>query len=453
MAQYTAIDYSQARMSRDPRFDGVFFVGVTSTGIFCRPVCPARLPAEKNVRYFEHASHALREGFRPCLRCRPDSAPNSYAWLGVQTTVRRAEKLLSAIPSQSIAEIASRLGISERYLGRLVNTHFGVSPKTYQTMQKVLFAKQVLHQSALPVEQVAHSCGFENARALQRAVKQYCKVSPASLRKGAGYNEHTPSLSLFLPYRPPYQWTQVRTFLQYRAVKGTESVTDTSYWRCLDNTDGSGFVQAQHQPDKHGFAVTVSVENLHFAHRVIANLARVLDLHADPQIIRRALICAGLPESAVSEGLRVPGCWSVFEAGCRAILGQQVSVKAAISQVAMLTHELGEASSLGVAFPSAEVVADSELGFLKMPEARKLALRNFARYCAINTDIDAEDVLALKGIGPWTVNYLQMRGHCEPDIYLEGDLIVRKIAAQYDLKPENAHPWRSYLTMQLWQLA
>ncbi|WP_246601111.1 DNA-3-methyladenine glycosylase 2 family protein [Alteromonas antoniana] len=453
MTQYTASDYSQARMSRDPRFDGVFFVGVTSTGIFCRPVCPARLPAEKNVRYFEHASHALREGFRPCLRCRPDSAPNSYAWLGVQTTVRRAEKLLSAIPAQSVSDIAARLGISERYLNKLVNTHFGVSPKTYQTMQKVLFAKQLLQQSALPVEQVALSCGFENARALQRAVKQYCKVTPASLRKRHEPVGQVPTLTLFLPYRPPYQWQQVRTFLQQRAVAGTETVTDNTYWRCLGDADGGGYVLAQHRPDRHGFAVTVSVDNLHFTHKVIASLSRVLDLHADPQAIRHALKNAGIPDTLIAEGLRLPGCWSAFEAGCRAILGQQVSVKAAINKVATLTHELGEVTSLGIAFPCAESVAESELTFLKVPGARKQALRDFARYCVMNAEIDVNDVLALKGIGPWTVNYLQMRGHSDPDIYLEGDLIVRKIAAQHALNPENAHPWRSYLTMQLWQLA
>ncbi|WP_414828966.1 Ada metal-binding domain-containing protein [Alteromonas sp. H39] len=453
MTHYTDIDYSRARMSRDPRFDGVFFVGVTSTGIFCRPVCPARLPAEKNVRYFEHASHALREGFRPCLRCRPDSAPNSYAWLGVQTTVRRAERLLSAIPPQPVAKIASRLGISNRYLNKLVNTHFGVSPKTYQTMQKVLFAKQLLQQSVLPVDEVAHSCGFENARALQRAVKQYCKVTPASLRRAQGHAGQTPALTLFLPYRPPYHWRQVRTFLQQRAVAGTESVSDNSYWRCLGDEDGSGYVMARHHPDRHGFAVTVSVDNLQFTHKIIASLSRVLDLHADPRVIRDTLIAAGIPEALITEGLRLPGCWSAFEAGCRAILGQQVSVKAAVNQVANLTRELGEATSLGTAFPCAESVAESELSFLKMPGARKQALRDFARYCTVNADINVKDVLALKGIGPWTVSYLQMRGFSEPDIYLEGDLIVRKIAAQHLLNPEKAHPWRSYLTMQLWQLA
>lgn len=453
MTQYTAMDFSQARLSRDPRFDGVFFVGVTSTGIFCRPVCPARLPAEKNVRYFEHASHALREGFRPCLRCRPDSAPDSFAWLGVQTTVRRAIKLLSAIPSQPLTEIASRLGISERYLGRLVNTHFGVSPKTYQTMHKVLFAKQLLQQSALPIEQIALSCGFENARSLQRAVKQYCKVTPSSLRKTPGSVESEPSLTLFLSYRPPYCWEQVRDFLQHRAVEGTEQITDNTYWRCLGESQGAGYVQATHLPEKHGFAVTVSLNQLQLAHDVFGSVARVLDLHADPHVIREALLRAGLPAAILTPGLRLPGCWSAFEAGCRAILGQQVSVKAAITQVANLTQELGERTPHGIAFPSAQCVAGSELGFLKMPGARKQALRSFAHYCAENTEIATSDILALKGIGPWTVNYLQMRGLSEPDIYLEGDLIVRNIAAQHDLNPERAHPWRSYLTMQLWQQA
>ena len=456
--------FSKARLSRDPRFDGRFFVAVKTTGIFCRPICPARLPKEENVTYFEHATQAMAQGYRPCFRCRPDSAPRSAAWKGVGATVSRALSLLSAIPIESVAEIACRLGISERYLNKLVVNAVGISPKQFQNMQRALFAKQLIQQTHLSMTDVSVTAGYQSLRQLQRAVEQYCGTSPTQLRKKQGAEQK--SISLFLAYRPPYNWPYVRDFLAARAIEGMELVTENSYQRYFSSHSSAGVFKAEHDQARNGFNVDIDMPDLRALHTVIENIKLVLDLHADPLLIERSLIQAGLSQKQLTSGLRLPSAWSVFESGCRAIVGQQVSVKAAIGQVTLLVHQLGERVSNVVSsqdfdtetgecysFPTPETVADNNLEFLRMPQARKNALRSFAQLFVGDSMPAHEDILAIKGVGPWTLDYLKMRGERNPDIYLGGDLIVRKVAQLYPVEPDKAAPWRSYLTLQLWQLS
>ncbi|MEG3765594.1 DNA-3-methyladenine glycosylase 2 family protein [Alteromonas sp. 14N.309.X.WAT.G.H12] len=452
--------YQQARLSRDRRFDGTFFVAVKSTGIFCRPVCPARLPAEKNVRYYHLAAQAMHAGFRPCLRCRPDSAPHSSAWKGVNTTVQRATALLSELPVQPISAVAERLGISPRYLHKLITEKFGISPRLWQQYHQLMFAKQLLQGTILPVEQVAISAGFGSARRLQVAMKKYWGLTPSQVRgKKQAEGALTPSFTVFLAYRPPYHWPFVRDFLAARALPGTEQVSDDSYQRVFCHGHWQGKVTAKHMPSAGGFSVTVYINGLTGAKWIMDNLSRVLDLHADPTLINQALIAAGIPAKDVCSGLRLPGVWSAFEAGCRAVLGQQVSVKAAIALVTKLTDALGKHTEHGIAFPEPGAVANSALVFLKMPESRKHALRNLAHYFVQRQDATTPlshqeaDILALKGIGPWTLDYLLMRGESHPDRYLGGDLIIKKMAQQHGVNPHAAAPWRSYLTLQMWHMA
>ncbi|MCZ8531637.1 DNA-3-methyladenine glycosylase 2 family protein [Alteromonas sp. PRIM-21] len=456
--------FSKARLSRDPRFDGRFFVAVKTTGIFCRPICPARLPKEENVTYFEHATQAMAQGYRPCFRCRPDSAPRSAAWKGVGATVSRALSLLSAIPIESVADIACRLGISERYLNKLVVNAVGISPKQFQNMQRALFAKQLIQQTHLSMTDVSVTAGYQSLRQLQRAVEQYCDTSPTQLRKKQGAEQK--SISLFLAYRPPYNWPYVRDFLAARAIEGMELVTENSYQRYFSSHSSAGVFKAEHDHARNGFNVHIDMPDLRALHTVIENIKLVLDLHADPLLIEQSLMQAGLSQKQLTSGLRLPSAWSVFESGCRAIVGQQVSVKAAIGQVTLLVHLLGERVSNVVSsqdfdtetgecysFPTPETVADNNLEFLRMPQARKNALRSFGQLFVGDGVPAHEDILAIKGVGPWTLDYLKMRGERNPDIYLGGDLIVRKVAQQYPLEPDKAAPWRSYLTLQLWQLS
>ncbi|AUC89918.1 MAG: transcriptional regulator [Alteromonas sp.] len=447
--------YAAARCSRDARFDGRFFVAVKTTGIFCRPVCPAKLPNEANVTYYSLAAQAMADGYRPCFRCRPDSAPHSAAWYGAETTINRATSLLSQIPTQPISTIASRLGISERYLNKLITAAIGLSPKQFQAMQQALFAKQLVQQTRLPLIDIALSCGMSSQRQLQRVVQQYCKTTPTALRKTT--NEGGNKVALSLSYRPPYNWPHVRDFLALRAVNEMESVTDNTYQRWFEFEGVKGHFCARHNAQKRGFEVTVSLNSFTPLYRVIENIKAMLDLNADPMLIERGLLQAGLIKQQLVDGLRLPSAWSLFESGCRAILGQQVSVKAAIGQLTVLVNHLGEKCSIDGAdkycFPSAKSVANSHLDFLGMPQTRKNALRNFAQLFLANQQPSYAQILAIKGIGPWTVDYIKMRGERDPDIYLEGDLIVKKMAKQFPVSPSKAAPWRSYLTLQLWQLS
>lgn len=456
--------FAKARLSRDPRFDGRFFVAVKTTGIFCRPICPARLPKEENVTYYQHATQAMAEGYRPCFRCRPDSAPSSAAWKGVGATISRALSLLSIIPIEPVADIATRLGISERYLNKLVVKAVGISPKQFQNMQRALFAKQLIQQTHLSMTDVAVTAGYQSLRQLQRAIEQYCASSPTQLRKKERAEQK--HVSLFLSYRPPYNWRYVRDFLATRAIEGMERVTENSYERYFTCGNNLGFFKAVHDEARHGFALHLDMPDLSRLHQTIENIKWVLDLHGDPLLIEQSLKQAGLPKTHLTEGLRLPSAWSVFESGCRAIVGQQVSVKAAIGQVTLLVHQLGarpsETQPLNqcnvngegkYSFPTPEAVASDSLAFLRMPQARKDAVRRFAQLYIGDNVPSHEDILAIKGVGPWTLDYLKMRGERNPDIYLGGDLIVRKMAQQFPVEPEKAAPWRSYLTLQLWQLS
>lgn len=440
--------FQQARLARDPRFDGKFFVAVKSTGIFCRPICPARLPNESNVTYYQQAMEAMRDGYRPCLRCRPDSAPGSCAWQGIKTTTTRAQRLLSNLPPEPITTIAERLGISERYLHKLIHAELGLSPKRVQLYQQLMFAKRLLQQTTLPIHDVAYSVGFHSARRLQSVMKSHWSLTPSQLCRADtdGIKQAMPKLTLFLAYRPPYQWTMLRDFLRKRAITEVEEVRDNSYRRVFSEDGVNGWIYAEHQPEHNGFAVSLSIDTLQAAPKILATLTRVLDLNADPDLIFQALLCAGVSPKEAIEGLRLPGVWSVFEAGCRAILGQQVAVKAAIYQINKLTHALGQDNGFGWTFPTPDAVATSDLAFLNMPQARKNTLRAFAHYMA-NTESDdfsPEAVLALKGIGPWTLDYIVMRGLSEPDRALDGDLIVRNMVEKLSIQPDRAAPWRSF---------
>lgn len=460
--------FSTARMSRDARFDGKFFVAVKTTGIFCRPICPAKLPKEENVVYYKQAAKAMADGFRPCFRCRPDSAPSSPAWQGVDATVHRGMGLLSAIPVQSVETIAMRLGISERYLNKLFISALGLSPKQYQNMYRALFAKQIIQQTPLSMTDVAFTAGYQSLRQLQRAMEQYCAATPSKLRQRQ--QGHCNTLQIFLSYRPPYNWSYVRDFLASRAIKNMEYVTENSYERCFSYPDAVGHLRVTHDAKRHGFIAEIDLSDLRYLHQTLENIKAMFDLNADPALIEQGLIKSGLTKEQLTSGIRLPSTWSVFESGCRAILGQQVSVKAAVAHVSLLVEHLSSVHCderdvtssrrcVTRAFPSAQAIASSDLHFLRMPQARKAALRAYAQMFAEGeftklSDCPSHDqVLSIKGVGPWTVDYLKMRGERNPDVYLEGDLIVRRTAEKYPLSPSSAAPWRSYLTLQLWQLS
>jgi AraC family transcriptional regulator of adaptative response / DNA-3-methyladenine glycosylase II len=444
-------DYQQARLARDPRFDGSFFIAVKTTHIFCRPICPANAPLEKNVEYFQLAQQAMLAGYRPCLRCRPDSAPHSYAWQGVNTTVHRAMRLLRQNKELNIQEIATKLGITARYFRQLFQQHLGLSPKQYQLFDKVLFAKKLLHESNLPIEHIAHASGFASARRLQHNLKKVTGLTPQQIKQSQ--HKQGELISLRLAFRPPFNWQHMQSFLALRVIQGVENVTANCYSRTFVIGKDKGWFRVSAVQNKHYLKVEINLPNIENLTTILSNIERVFDLNADTNTIQTQLLRCGVPENTMVTGLRIPGVWDTFEAGCRAILGQQISVKAAISLLSQLTKELGTTEGDNMYFPTSEAIANSDLSFLKIPQSRKQTLRLLAQHNVNSSDSSVDDWLNIKGIGPWTVAYAKMRGQSSPDIWLNTDLVVKKQLAKLKIDAELARPWRSYLTFQLWSMA
>lgn len=443
--------FQQARQTRDPRFDGTFFIAVKTTKIFCRSICPANLPLEKNVEYYQFAQQAMGAGYRPCLRCRPDSAPHSFAWQGVDTTVGRALRLLNENRAKNIGHIATKLGISDRYFRQLFQQKLGLSPKQYQLFDKVLFAKKLLHQSNLNIEHIAQASGFASARRLQQNFKNVTGLTPQQVRQGKIKQDQL--ICLNLAYRPPFNWQHLHRFLAARAIVGMEDTVNNCYARTIIIDGQQAWFKVSPVPDQNALKLELTLTDITYLPRILNNIERIFDLNADIQHIQDQLQLSGLGKDQLLPGLHLPGVWDTFEAGCRAILGQQISVKAAINLLTLLTHKLGEQKEGKYYFPSAKSICESDLGFLKIPLSRKQTLRAFAEYMQNSAHEDLDKWLTIKGIGPWTVAYAKMRGLSSPDIWLNTDLVIKKQLTKCALDSDLARPWRSYLTFQLWSMA
>ncbi|MFV0596776.1 DNA-3-methyladenine glycosylase 2 family protein [Shewanella sp.] len=505
-------------MSRDPRFDGKFFVGVLSTGIYCRTVCPAVAPKEENVRYFDSAIKAAQAGLRPCLRCRPDSAPGSNPWKGTNTTLDRAIGLieagaLSGEHGLTVEALADKLGISSRYLNKLFTAGFGTSPKQFALYRQLLFAKQLLHQTQLPITQVALAAGFNSIRRFNEAFQQALQLTPTQLRKSSqkstikidqgesaklACSQEIPahSLSLYQYYRPPLDWQAQLAFYRLRAVAGMEWFSENAdhnshdaidqdipleYSRTLQIEDIRAVVHIVHEAHLHRFKLTLILTPdslISGLQKLITQVRRILDLDADMQQIEHNLLRLADLKLIPKSGLRIPGAGSVFEAGCRAVLGQQVSVVQATKLLNLLVEAYGECFSLNGReyrlFPTPQAIREASLDELKMPGARKLALNALAAFICEYPEATVDEWIGVKGIGPWTIAYAKLRGLGDPNIFLHTDLIVKKqllatIGEQKNLDIEavkqldysalaervssDIAPWGSYLTFQLWSNA
>ncbi len=485
-----------ARLARDSRFDGLFFIAVKTTGIFCRPVCPATPPKEENVEYFFHSSQALQSGYRPCLRCRPDSAPGSWAWLGTATTLQRAIRLIEqgALQQQNLEEFALRLGISDRYLRKLFTEQLGVSPKQYAQYHQLMFAKQLLHHSDMSISDVALASGFNSIRRFNDAFQKVLKLTPSTIRKStkkeietnqsdwlldqhfnsemAQYSQHgqfpQPSQKeqirhqLTLRVRPPFNWQHMLDFYRLRAIKGIEFVDGTSYQRSFQLEQAEGWFKVSQQ-DEQSLQVEFTLSNIRALNALMQKIRRMLDLDSDLSSIEQHLRQNGLA-GMITPGIRIPGVWNIWEAGIRAILGQQVSIKAAITHLNQLTQQLNQSSNAQssahdnplLIFPKPEWIAASDLSFLKLPNSRKETLKAFARYMLDHPDKHPSQWQQIKGIGPWTIQYACIRGLSEPDHFLAGDLVIKKALSVINNRSEpfdikQLSPWGSYATFQCWQ--
>lgn len=462
---------NKARLARDNRFDGLFFFGVISTGIFCRPICPATPAKECNVRYFASACDAALAGFRPCLRCRPEAAPDSPAWRGVHTTLARAVEMIDKglWQNQTQIEFAERMGVSDRYLRKLFQQHFGMPPGKYANYRRALFAKLLLHQTTLPVAEIARLAGFGSVRRFNAVIYEVVGLSPRQLRLlGRDKQPEPAELNFFLCYRPPYNWAGVRDYFSARQIVGLESVSRESYSRNINQDTCRGWFVARHVPEKHGFDVQLSLNQTENLINILAQIRRLLDLDADSSAVATQLGKHFLFRKITVEGIRLPGAWTSFEAGVKAILGQQVSIQSARQLTTRLLEELGErlnSNSSGkdvtCLFPSPQTLIKADLSFLPMPELRRQALKQLARLFVDNRQgffqHPNENWLDITGIGPWTLQYARLRmGY--PDIFLNEDLGVRNAIKNIIGSDETHHisdtefrPWGSYATLLLWQ--
>jgi len=462
----TPAQCQQARLSRDHRFDGMFYTAVKSTGIYCRPICPARAPAEHQITYYPTAAAAAQAGFRPCLRCRPDSAPGSPAWLGNQTTLRRALKLISegALIDDDQAALCERLGISERYLRKLFAEHLGVAPKQYALYQQILFAKSLLHQTQLLIADIALQAGFHSIRRFNDAFFKQLQLTPGQIRRRRSTGVSA-LLELELNFRPPLNFALLLGFWQQRSLTGVEWLTGDSYGRsfCWPHLPAKDHGAVSNQQQRSGwFEVRQKTEHslaltLHWPYpdgltQVVAHIRRLLDLDADLLTVEQALY--PLFGEALKSGVRIPGVWSAWEAAVRAVLGQQVSVAGARMQLNRLVEALSAtvADSDKKLFPTPAQVLASDLAMLKVPQARRDTLKALAAAVLAKPEASPDKWLAIKGIGPWTVAYSKMRGLSDSDIWLAGDLGIQKALQQraQPIDPATLSPWQSYATLQLW---
>lgn len=380
---------SQARLSRDARFDGRFFIGVKSTRIYCRPICPVPTIKEQNARYFPSAAAAAEAGYRPCLRCRPEASPGTPAWLGTSTTVSRALRLISesALEEESVDAFAARLGIGSRQLRRLFLRHLGASPTAVARTRRLHFAKKLIDETNLPMGQIALASGFGSVRRFNEAFRTIYDRTPRQIRSLAHFASLQPENEyLFrLHFRPPFQWDALLAFLARRAIPGMESVEQSCYRRTISLNGHSGSVAVSPEKGSSALQVRISFPEPRWLFLIIERLRRIFDLAADSREIAIALAVDPLLTKRIEAmpGLRVPGCWDGFELAVRAILGQQVPVRGASTFAGRLVRTFGNPIStsppLTHLFPFPEVLAEGDVARIGLPKKRAETVRALAR--------------------------------------------------------------------------
>lgn len=471
----------QAVASRDPRFDGRFFTAVLTTGVYCRPVCPARTPKQKNVQFFACAAAAEQAGFRPCLRCRPETAPGTPAWAGTSATVSRALRLIAggALDEGGVDDLAERLGVGSRHLRRLFDEHLGASPVAIAQTRRVHFARKLIDESDLPMSELALCSGFSSLRRFNAAFRRAFGRAPGQLRKnraGSATRSEHDALTLKLPFHPPYAWEEMLHFLRSRAIPGVEAVDDRAYRRSIMAGGSAGMIEVSRAPGESTLILRLRAPATVELPRIVERVRRLFDLGADPLPIMSCLAKDPLLAAAVRAhpGMRVPGAWDPYEIAVRAILGQQVTVKGASTQAGRLARsygvpiEIAGSPEITCLFPPPEILARADLTAAGLTGQRAASIRALAA-AVRDGSIDLEapgnpteaaiHLTVIPGIGPWTASYIAMRAFGDPDVIPPGDLGIRKAlghgtgpAADRALAAlsEPWRPWRSYASIYLW---
>jgi AraC family transcriptional regulator, regulatory protein of adaptative response / DNA-3-methyladenine glycosylase II len=500
----------QAAISKDARFDGVFFIAVTSTGIYCRPSCPAITPKREHMRFYRTAAAAQEAGFRACKRCRPDASPGSPEWNIRADLVGRAMRLIAdgIVDRDGVEGLASRLGYEQRQVRRLITAELGAGPLAIARAQRAQTARVLTETTTLPLSEIAFAAGFTSIRQFNSTIQEVFAVTPTQLREARGRrgprsrrarqglglagpvsDPAAPGLiRLRLPYRPPIDLERMLGFLAARAIPGVEAVEGGRYRRTLLLPNGTGILSVGAGD---GYIdCELQLEDLRDLTAAVQRCRRLLDLDADPQAVTAALAASGLvlgPLALASPGRRVPGHVDGNELALRAVLGQQVSVAAARRLGAQLVAAYGKPlerpeGALTHCFPAAETLAAADPATLPMPQARAAALTGLATALASDElslgpgaerDRAEAQLLALPGIGPWTAAYIRMRALSDPDAFLPSDVGVLKALGRLGAVPDGVRgpagrawaaraaraaaeladrwrPWRSYAVQHLW---
>ncbi|MFJ4997845.1 DNA-3-methyladenine glycosylase 2 family protein [Microbacterium sp. NPDC088619] len=466
----------RAISARDTRFDGQFVTAVRSTGIYCRPSCPARTPKPQNVTFYPTSAAAHEAGFRACKRCLPEAAPGSPAWDLRSDVAARAMRLISSgvVEREGVSGLAVRLGYSTRHLTRLLSTELGAGPLALARAHRAHTARMLLVGTDMQISDVAFSAGFASIRQCNDTIREVFGLTPGELRARRKTPASTApgAIDLVLPYRGPLDASGIFHWMAARAVSGVEEATATSFSRHLRMAGGAAWFEVSQD----------AAERLHLRARVaqlgdlaplVSTVRRIFDLDADPLAIDQALSAHPelAPLVARTPGIRVPGSADPHEMLIRAMIGQQITVVAARTALTALTDALGERTEQGLLFPTMSAIAERGAEVLRGPGARIRAIVGAATALADGTlrltvgDDGVEQraaLLAMPGIGPWTADYVRMRVLGDPDVILPGDVALRAGAAASGLPgdplplvawAERAAPWRSYLSAHLWRAA
>jgi len=475
--------FYRALAARDSRFDGVFFTGVKTTGIYCRPICGVKTPRESSCTFFSSAAAAEAAGFRPCLRCRPELAP--YA---IQQNLAHAiwKKIANgALNESSIEELADQVGLSSRQMRRVLMQEFGVSPIEMAQTQRLLFAKKLLQETVLTMADIAFAAGFGSVRRFNALFSERYQMTPGEVRRAAPTGDE--SLMLRLAYRPPYEWDALMRYLRGRAMPGLEAVIEEkaglAYVRSVVMDGKSGWLKVSHCAAKHQLGLQVAPELTPVLMPLLAKIRQQFDLEAHPLMIHSHLHEDAMLARQIqaTPGLRVPGAFDSFELAIRAVLGQQVSVAGATTVSGRLVHRFGTVAPTPFAtvthhFPTPEVITQlsiDQLAGIGIPGKRAATLQNVAHFAisggfkkAADSSLDEaiRQMKSIAGIGEWTAQYIAMRALRFPDAFPAGDLGLQKAAAQLTdptaarlsekqllARAEQWSPWRAYAALLLWQ--
>lgn len=472
-----------AMQAHDVRFDGRFFCAVSSTGIYCRPICRVRLPREENCTFFVSAAAAEAAGYRPCLRCRPELAPGSAPVDSVARLARNAALIMEEDSSslRKISDVADVLGITTRHLRRVFVTEYGVSPVQYVQTQRLLLAKNLLTDTRLTATDVAMAAGFGSIRRFNDLFKKHYRLTPNELRKkGRDTRENKDAVTLSLGYRPPYAWDRLASFLAVRAIPGVESVIGGAYRRTVAVKKGEtthyGWISVTDRPIRNKLSITLATTLIPVLSQVLARIRLLFDINCSPERVYEKLAAMNeLLANMYVPGIRVPGCFDPFEMSVRAVLGQQITVKAASTLTMRLVQQIGERmqtpfEDLSYVFPRPERICalagliENRLGPLGITGGKARSILALASAVTtgsitLSNRVNPEEVMEklgeLPGFGPWTVQYIAMRALGWPDAFPHTDYGVKKAlsnrpAHEILTLSKTWSPWRSYATILLW---